>query len=173
VLQANNGLWHYRPLELPDAKFTPFPRLTLGLVYRCSAWLTQVWQHYQRVGCVMLYWEVMHERWEAEVPPQKISERSYLCDLTFKGFEPPSRNHLLCGSLSSDSTDDGEDVMGSVPPFDGIHVVQHVQHELLTISAFFRNGEQLFHSESKQWLEQLTDPIWEKWMQRVRLAGSF
>ena len=63
--------------------------------------------------------------------------------------------------------------MGSVPLFDGIHVVQHMQHELLAISTFFRSDDQIFHSESKQWLEPFVDPVWEKWMQRVRLAGSF
>ncbi len=56
VLQAQSGLWHYRPLELPEAKFTPFPRLTLTLVYRCRSWLTPVWQGYRRVSCVLLYW---------------------------------------------------------------------------------------------------------------------
>lgn len=173
VLQAKNRLWHYRPLELPDAKFTPFPRLPFALVYRCGSWLTQVWKHYRRVSCVLLYRDLLHDRWEPHVPPQLIDERSFLCDLTFKGFERPSRNHLLCGSMTSDSTDDGNDVMDSVPPFDGIHLVQHVQHELMTISTFFRTGDQLFHSESAEWLEAFTDPIWESWTQRVRLAGSF
>jgi hypothetical protein len=47
----------------------PFPRLPLALIYRCSSWLSQVWQHYQRVGCVLLYRDMLHERWEADVPP--------------------------------------------------------------------------------------------------------
>ncbi len=173
VLQADKDRWHYRPLELPNAKLASFPRLPISIVYRCSAWLSQVWQHYGRVGCVLLYWDAQHQRWEAEVPPQMINQHAYVCDLSFKGFQAPSRDHLLCGSFSSDSTDDGEDVMNSVPPFDGIHIVQHVQHELIAVSAFFRAGDQPLYSQPQNWLEQMVDPVWERWMQRVRLAGSF
>ncbi len=173
MLKAKKGLWHYCPNDFPYADPVAFPRLPFDILHRCGAWMSQVWTHYRRVGCVLLYWNVAEKRWETHVPPQTITERSFLCDLTFSGFERPSRNHLLCGSFTSDSTDDGNEVMDSVPPFDGIHIVQHVEHELLAISAFFRAGDKLFVSESAQWLENRADPAWETWNGRVRLGGSF
>ena len=153
TLKAKKGFWHYRPVDFPYAEPVDFPRLPFAQVHRCGSWLSQIWKHYRRVGCVLLYWDAKHPSWETHLPPQMISERSFLCDLSFAGFERPSPDLLLCGSFTSDSTDDGNEVMDSVPPFDGLHIVQHVQHEVLAISAFYRSGEHLHNSESSEWME--------------------
>jgi hypothetical protein len=152
MLKAKKGLWHYRPMDFPYVEATVFPRIPFALVQTCGSWLSQVWRHYQRVGCVLLYRNVAAKDWETHVPPQTITDRSFLCDLTFRGFERPSRDHLLCGSFTSDSTDNGNDVMDSVPPFDGIHIVQHVQPSWLpSVLSFVRAISSSFRNRRSGW----------------------
>lgn len=172
VLRPHEGLWHYRPLELPDAPLTPFPRLPISLIHQACDWLRHVWHDHERVGCVLIYLDVCHHRWAMDVPPQVASRFDFRCDLGYGGVQVPDRNHLLCASISSNPSDNWDDVVAGVPAFEGFHFVQHVQHELLAACMFFRTGEDLVEVPPQQAIELPVDPNWNAWDQRTRQRNS-
>jgi hypothetical protein len=169
ALQMKESVWNYRPLDLPTAALQPLPRIPVSMVYQYGDWLRCIWHHYRRVACVLFLWDPHARRWHADVPPQTVSENSFRCDLTFAGFPAPHVGHLLCGSLSTNSSENGDEIWDGVPPFDGIHIIQHSRHELVTTSTFARAHGSVFDVSDRDLLDAPHQPEWAEWTRRIRL----
>lgn len=171
LLKAVNELWYFRAEQLDEAPFDPCPRIPFNLIHRSCGWLSVLWQHYRRVGCVLFYWSAVRRHWVMDVPPQHVSERDFRCDLTYAGFVCPDRNHLLAGSVSSTSEPLGP-ADHVIPPFDGFHFVQDVTRGLVVLNGFVRSQGDTVPVSAPTLVDIPPDPHWAQWTQRVRLTEA-
>lgn len=144
------------------------PRIYGSLLERLGGACRCFYRRYHRSLTFLLYLDLIERSWIGLCPPQFAAPNASRWNSSFAGTTPPSPQLRLAGSFQSLRMDDPQLLYASMPPWDGVHLAVHPEHDWLSISAFLCLGgshssaclDHLILDDYDHLLDDLSGQIW-------------